>query len=162
MASRPLFIVGERDGGKSTTLIRLLSELPWRAMRTCGVLALANVGKTQYTLKDLGSKETRLALSCEPHDGWKRLGKFSYDEDAFNWANKRIIRSLPQAELAGFDEIGRLEMEGGGLAPSFAEALGRDGVLVAAVVRTPFVEAVKECFGIEAIDVIVCQRDENE
>jgi nucleoside-triphosphatase THEP1 len=112
MASRPLFIVGERDGGKSTTLIRLLSELPWRAMRTCGVLALANVGKTQYTLKDLGSKETRLALSCEPHDGWKRLGKFSYDEDAFNWANKRIIRSLPQAELAVFDEIGRLEMEG--------------------------------------------------
>lgn len=149
MAPRPTFIVGGRDGGKSTTLARLLSLPPWNALRTAGVLALATVEKTQYNLKDLETGEVRLALGVEGGPTWRPLGRFFYDQEVFDWANRRICASLARAELVVFDEIGRLELEGGGLAPSFGKALDRDGVHVVAVVRRVFVEAVKAHFGIE-------------
>ncbi len=153
MAPRPILIVADRDAGKSRTIAALLNEYPYRTMRRCGVLALANADKTQYTLSDLSTGERRLALTSEQRPAWRTLGRFFWDAEAFAWANARIIDSLGECELAVFDEIGRLELAGDGLAPAFARALRLPHVRVIAAVRTPFLDAVRRTFGIEDAEI---------
>lgn len=154
MAPRLLFVVGERNEGKSTTLRRLIALPPYCQMRRCGILTLAQGEKNQYTLQDLTTRETRLAVSTVASPGWLALGRFFYDPTAFAWANGRILGALAQAELAIFDEIGRLELNGKGLGPSFSAALQTDGLSVVAAVRAPFVDAVKDRYGIAEIAVV--------
>ena len=100
--------------GKSSSIAALLSGPPYRTMRKCGILALANAEKTAYTLKDLVSGEERLAMTTEEKSAWRRLGRFFWDREAFAWANERIIASLGACQIAVFDEIGRLELAGDG------------------------------------------------
>lgn len=153
MAPKPILIVAGRNEGKSSSIAALLSGPPYRTMRKCGILALANADKTAYTLKDLVSGEERLAMTTEEKSAWRRLGRFFWDSEAFAWANERTIASLGACELAVFDEIGRLELAGDGLAPAFARALGAQGVQVIAAVRTPFVSEVLRTFTIEEAEI---------
>jgi len=154
MAPRPTFVVAERNVGKTTALKALLQRPPYDTMKVCGVLALANDDKTQYTLIDLASKERRLALTTEVKAQWPAVGRFFYDEQAFAWANGLIISSLATAELAVFDEIGRLEVAGGGLAMAFFQALHTAHVQVVAAVRTCLVDEVKEAFAVGEAEIL--------
>ncbi len=162
MDRRPILIVAPRDAGKSSTLAALLDVPPYREMRRCGILSLANTDKTQYTLMDLVSGQRRLAMTTEENPTWRTLGRFFWDEEAFAWANERIIASLGECELAVFDEIGRLELDGSGLAPAFERSLCAEHLRVIAVVRTPFVDAVRRTFGIEEAEILMVgeRRDE--
>lgn len=152
MAPKPILIVAGRNEGKSSSIAALLSGPPYRTMRKCGILALANADKTAYTLKDLVSGEERLAMTTEEKSAWRRLGRFFWDREAFAWANERITASLEVCELAVFDEIGRLEITGDGLAPAFARALHSQAQVIAAV-RTPFVCEVLRTFTIEEAEI---------
>jgi nucleoside-triphosphatase THEP1 len=117
-------------------------------MHICGVLALANPEKTVYRLKDLFSQEERLALSEMPLAQGKRIGRFYLDEQAFDWINDRIIQSLSGSQVAIFDEIGKLEISGEGLAVSFRKALETPNLQIFAAVRIPFIEEVLNSFSI--------------
>ncbi len=138
----------ERDQGKTTSLVQLVRQCRSQKMHLCGVLALANPEKTVYRLKDLFSQEERLALSEMPIGQGKRIGRFYLDEQAFDWINNRIIQSLPGSQVAIFDEIGKLEISGEGLAVSFRKALETPGLQIFAAVRIPFIEEVLNCFSI--------------
>jgi nucleoside-triphosphatase THEP1 len=142
------FYAAERDQGKTTSLFPLIQQLAIQKKRVCGVLALANPEKTVYRLKDLFSQEERLALCEQPIGQGKRIGRFYLDEQAFDWANAQIIRNLEYSQVAIFDEIGRLEIAGEGLARSFRKALDTPGLQVFATVRIPFIEAVLNSFSI--------------
>lgn len=146
MVPRPILITAPKDGGKSTYLINMLASPQWRSLRICGVLALANQQKTEYTLKDLKSGEEWLVLSERIQPNWPRFGRFYINEEAFAWANASIIATLRQAQVAVFDEIGRLELAGRALLPAFEASLKTEGVQTIAVVRTEFVEAVNDAF----------------
>ncbi|MGE4584090.1 MAG: nucleoside-triphosphatase [Sphaerochaeta sp.] len=150
MQAECLLVVGDRDQGKTTTLKSLLASDRFRMQRTCGVLALANSEKTWYRLLDLSSGQQRLAMSMQPFGGaTTTFGRFHLDESAFLWMNDRIISHLDVCTLAVFDEIGKLEWEGRGLAPAFAKALEKNQLTILAAVRTQFVDAIIDRFSLD-------------
>ncbi len=141
-----LLVVAPRDGGKTTRLTKMIEE---DTLPVGGVLALANPEKTLYTLKDLCTGEIRQVLSPEPIEGAKQLGRFYINEQNFAWANQCIIDSLRTVSCVYFDEIGRLELSGGGLSPSFRKALEVADIHVVAAVRDAFVDQVIEYFKLD-------------
>ncbi len=165
MSNEIVLVIGERNAGKTTTLLRLLQHPEYAKRKVCGIIALANPEKTWYRLKSLTTNQSRLAFSCEtrfPHE--RRLGRFFVDEDAFAWANAHIIGELPRCELVVFDEIGRLELQGGGLAPALRQALDRKTAHILATVRTPFVDEVLKTFAIpiEYVTKVMVDREKDD
>ncbi|MDT4762855.1 nucleoside-triphosphatase [Sphaerochaeta sp. PS] len=160
MSSKQItLIVGERDSGKTTTLLSLLRERHLRPEQLCGFVSLANQEKTCYRLKDLFSEEARLALYVSDIPFATRLGKFTVDESAFAWANEQLLQRLPAATLAVFDELGRFELQGGGFDPSFRMALATPGLDILATVRSPFLEEVMHHYALDryTLSCIRCQ-----
>lgn len=157
-----ILVVGDRDSGKTTTLEALRSSYRAKNHEIGGFLALANPEKTWYRLKDLSSTESRLALSSQINLGTERIGRFSISSDVFAWANALIEQSMATTELIVFDEIGKLELQGGGLAPSFRKALDETSCNILASVRDEHVEAVLKCFAIDASHLSIVKVEKEE
>jgi len=84
------------------------------------------------------------------------VGRFRFRARAFAWAEERLRAHAGDAELRtlAIDEIGPLELRGGGLRNAVVDALARyDGDLIL-VVRTPLVDAVREAFAIPHAAVV--------
>jgi nucleoside-triphosphatase THEP1 len=144
-------IIGERNGGKSTTLTQMLTTKPWCTYRGCGIIAVANPQKSEYYLHDLVSGERRVGVSSTDGGDWEPFGRFYLNAEAFCWANGVIGRALANgSDLAVFDEIGRLEMKGGGLHPSFTLALTSAGVRVLATIRDIFLTQVTRHYRLDS------------
>ena len=157
MQPRLTLVVAPLNGGKTTHLVKLIDAVQRDGLVVSGVLALANPEKTWYRLKDLSTAESRLALSEMQALGEGRIGRFSIDAASFAWANALIERSLATADVVVFDEIGKLEIQEGGLAPSFHKALAQDRATVLAAVRDVHVEAVMKHFGLDASALTLVQ-----
>lgn len=155
-------MVAARDGGKTTRLKQLIEQAQHAGLKVSGVIALANPEKTWYRLKDLSSTESRLALSSQMNLGTERIGRFSISSDVFAWANALIEQSMATTELIVFDEIGKLELQGGGLAPSFRKALDETSCNILASVRDEHVEAVLKCFAIDASHLSIVKVEKEE
>lgn len=149
MSAELILVVGDRDSGKTTTLTHMLSLHRVQNHTVGGFLALANPGKTWYRLNSLATGESRLAFSEEADLGSVRLGRFSVDSSVFAWANAQVQSDLEHCNVVFFDEIGRLELQGGGFSPSFLAALATESVSVIAAVRTNFLDEVIRCFCLE-------------
>ena len=154
MPHEVIFVVANRDSGKTTNLIKIL-ESRFPQAKVCGVLSLANKKKTCYRLKDLASKEERVVMDMHPIEGAANFGRFHVDQAVFDWANESILDDLEKSDVAVFDEIGRIELLGGGLAPSFKHALEISGITILTAVRTQFVPEVLSCFDLQQEDVVL-------
>lgn len=137
-------IVSPIGGGKTRYLSNLNLPSPH-----CGVVTSSNIEKTIYHIKDLSSGEKRLLLSEEQTPNTRRFGRFFVLEETFDWANGQIISSLPTCSVAVFDEIGRIELEGWGLQPSFLKALQTPDIEIYATIRDTFLEQVIRAFDLE-------------
>lgn len=148
------FVVANRDSGKTTNLKNMLrSQFP--QAKVCGVLSLANDEKTCYRLKDLVSGDERRVMDTQAIEGAYRFSRFFVDQKVFDWANASIIDNLDCCELAVFDEIGKIELLGGGLCASFKAALGNPSIRILAAVRIDFVPEVLTYFGLQHGEVVM-------
>lgn len=148
VSAKLTIITAEQNGGKSTALELMLAGEPYCRLRICGFLSLANHEKTVYRLKSVRTGEVRTAFSLEDSGVEDRLGRFFVDQKVFAWANEQIFTDLATADVAVFDEIGRLELGGRGFAPSFRKAIQYPKVAVVAAVRLPFVDEVLQFFAV--------------
>ncbi len=162
METKVTLVVAPLNGGKTSCLEHLIDKAHEKGLTCGGVLALANPGKTWYRLKDLCSSQSKLALSAESELGPGRIGRFSIDAEAFAWANAILEQSLETNSMVVFDEIGKLELAEGGLAPSFRKALAQDQVIILAAVRDVHVESVVEHFGLAAYRLTLLQVQKEE
>lgn len=91
-----------------------------------------------------------------PGPGEKEIavGRFRFRAAAFSWANARVIdaASDTRATLV-IDEVGPLELGGGGLVPGLQAALDRAHGRLVLVVRELLVNDVRRAFGIDHVDV---------
>lgn len=149
MQPRLTLVVAPLNAGKTTHLLKLIDEAEHNGLVVSGVLALANPEKTWYRLKDLSTTESRLALSEKQGLGKDRIGRFFINDEAFAWANALIEQSLETADVIVFDEIGKLETQEHGLAPSFHKALAQERATILAAVRDVHVKVVMKHFGLE-------------
>jgi nucleoside-triphosphatase THEP1 len=142
-------LTGPVHGGKTTFLENSLVRWSARELAPGGFLSVAVTdasGATGYDLLELKSGRLHPYLRRQGEPGAERIGPFFFVPSILERANA-IIREAGPRELLIVDEIGPLELQGGGLWPVVREALSRPGMSLLLVVREEILEDVVAALG---------------
>lgn len=135
---------GPVHGGKTTRLERATSSWATRGLTCAGFLSPAvtdEAGDGGYDLVELGTGRRRPYLRRRGPEGATRVGPYVFVPETLERA-REIIRGAGASAPLVVDEVGPLELEGGGLWPALRVALGRDGLALLLVVREGLVEGL--------------------
>ena len=158
MPIRPVLLVGGVESGKTATGLRLLSLLRKSDVRAGGFLAPRVLDEDEtigYSLIDLASNTTHPFAGLERSD--VSVGRFFISEKSLAMADHAVSTALREAQVVFIDEVGRLELEGGGHAPAVRRVLAAN-VIPILLVREELVDDVVQQFGIEAPVVFHVQK----
>jgi general stress protein 26/nucleoside-triphosphatase THEP1 len=145
---RPILLVGGIGQGKTSTGLRLLSLLRQSGLQVGGFLAprvMEGEETVGYSLIALATNATHPFASLEPSD--ISVGRFFISEKGLAVADRAVTASLEEASVVFIDEIGRLELGGGGHAPALRRLLASNVVPIL-LVRDELVEEAVRSFGI--------------
>ncbi len=148
--TRPILLVGGIESGKTATGLRLLSLLRQSEVRVGGFLAPRKLEGDEtigYSLIDLASNTTHPFAGVEPNG--VRIGRFFVSEEGLAIAERAASTAIAETPVVFIDEVGRLELEGGGHASTVRRVLAAD-VLPVLLVRDELVDEVVQTFGVEA------------
>lgn len=143
---RKVFLItGGRGSGKSTLAAGLAALLRERGLRPAGVIAegfWTDGRRAGFDLLDLSSGVRTQLCRREP-GGEVRAGEFRFFEPGLEAGKTAMSTSRTEGACAVFlDEIGFLELEGGGWAPQLAALLGAGGPPAVLVVQDHLLEKV--------------------
>jgi nucleoside-triphosphatase THEP1/general stress protein 26 len=147
-ATHPVLLVGGIGSGKTSTGLRLLSLLRWSGVRVGGFLAPRVMEEDEtvgYSLIDLTTNATHAFASLEPSD--VSIGRFFVSEKDLATAHRAVTTALNEASVVFIDEVGRLELDGGGHASAVQQLLASKVVPIL-LVRDELVDEVTRTFGI--------------
>lgn len=152
-------ITGKKNAGKTSKLKELFEKndgahgFSSEKIRDCGRV-------TMYILTDLNTGDSipiaKLSSLPTPKDWEKpeKLGSFTFRTEAFAMAEKVLSTALREkADSFFIDELGKLEINGKGLAETIHSALKTDMNLYITVREENVKEAVKT-FGIKKYEVL--------
>jgi nucleoside-triphosphatase THEP1 len=154
--ARPILLVGGIGSGKTSTGLRLISLLREADLPPGGILApriLEGNETIGYSVIDLASNTTHPFAGMEPSD--VRIGRYYVSNGGIDLARRAIQRAAGERPVVLVDEVGRLELAGGGHAPAIRELLASSSVPIL-LVRNELIEEVVRVFGIgdhETLDV---------
>jgi nucleoside-triphosphatase THEP1 len=138
-----LVLTGPVHGGKTGFIQGAVAAWTRRGLACAGFLSPAAPdapGGPGYDLVEIGSGRRHPYLRRQGPSGAERVGPFVFIPETIERA-RTIIRASRPEELLVVDEIGPLELGGGGLWPVLREALGRQDRTVLLVVREAAVPA---------------------
>ena len=152
-------ISGAVNCGKTTTAEKLEKECRSRGLKTAGFLSVSDDKKDCYFFRDLSSGTEVLSVSAEKpagEPGWSRydFSRFYFSDSAFEFANS-LIRKTAEAEpddapdVIFIDEMGPLELSGGGLINEIINLLNVFTGTVFLVIRENLVESLSDMLGID-------------
>ncbi|MBU0596103.1 pyridoxamine 5'-phosphate oxidase family protein, partial [Candidatus Bipolaricaulota bacterium] len=147
-AVRPILLVGGIGSGKTATGLRLLSLLRQSGIRVGGFLAPRIMEEDEtigYSLIDLATNTTHPFAGLEPSD--VAVGRFFISSESLAVAERAATAALDAASVVMIDEVGRLEVGGGGHAPAVRRLLSSNVVPIL-LVRDELVDDVSAAFGI--------------
>jgi nucleoside-triphosphatase THEP1 len=137
-----LLLSGPVHGGKTTFLESSLARWASRGLAPGGFLSVAVTeacGATGYDLLEIKTGRRHPYLRREGKPDAERIGPFFFVLETLDLA-RTIIREADPRELLVVDEVGPLELLGGGLWPALREALSRPGLRCLLVVRKEILE----------------------
>ena len=137
-----LVLTGPVHGGKTTFLERALPHWTGRGLACAGFLSPAAAGETGgagYDLLEIASGRRQPYLRRHGEPGAERIGPYVFVPAALERA-RTILRCDGPSGLLVVDEVGPLELRGGGLWPALREALARPGRTLLVVVRRDILE----------------------
>ncbi|MCS7216451.1 MAG: DUF2478 domain-containing protein [Candidatus Bipolaricaulota bacterium] len=152
---RALLLHGPRGSGKTSAVLALSAALSARGAAFDGVASprLLRDGQTVgYWVRHLRTGEERLLCSTEPPG--LPYGRFFFRPEALAFANAVLARAAKEAAIVVVDEVGPLELQGGGFLPGLQACLSSQAFLVLTV-RPALVAAVAAWFGEGALLVPV-------
>ncbi len=142
---RVFIITGAHGSGKSTLAAAAAALLKERGLRPAGIIAegLWSAGeRAGFDLVDLSSGSKTPLCRLAP-GGEVRAGKFRFsDEGLAAGARALSAESAAGAAAVFLDEVGFLELEGGGWAPQLAALLSAAGPPAVLVVRDYLLEKI--------------------
>jgi nucleoside-triphosphatase THEP1 len=153
---------GPVHGGKTTFLERSLARWAARGLAPGGFLSVAVTeacGATGYDLLELKTGRRHPYLRREGKPDAERIGPFFFVPETLELA-RSIIREADPREFLVVDEIGPLELLGGGLWPALREALSRPGLRCLLVVREEILEDLLDAIA-PVVPLIFDVRDPN-
>jgi nucleoside-triphosphatase THEP1 len=137
-----LVLTGPVHGGKTTLLERSLARWAARGLAPSGFLSIAVTGAsgaTGYDLLELKTGRRHPYIRREGEPDAERIGPFFFVSSTLDRA-RSVIREADPRELLIVDEVGPLELLGGGLWPALQKSLSRSGMRCLLVVREEILE----------------------
>lgn len=153
---------GPVHGGKTTLLERSLPRWASRGLRLGGFLSLAATdpnGAKGYDLLDLEGGRRLPYLRLEGGPDRERAGPYSFVPGTLDLA-RTIIREADTRELLVVDEVGPLELRGGGLWPALREIVAAPERRILLVAREEILEDLVAALGTGA-PLVFDVRDPN-
>jgi nucleoside-triphosphatase THEP1 len=132
-----LVLSGPVHAGKTTFLERVLPLWSARGLGCAGFLSPAMTdedGETGYDLFEISTGRRQPYLRRHGGPGAERIGPYVFVPEALERA-RTIIRDPGPSGLLVVDEVGPLELRGGGLWPALRDALAAPGPTPLLVVR---------------------------
>ena len=132
-----LVLTGPLHGGKTTFLERRLAAWASRGLTCRGFLSPAVMdrdGRRGYDLLEIGTGRRRPYLRREGEAGTESVGPYVFVPSTIERA-RSIIRAADPSAVLVVDEVGPLEIQGGGLWPDLRAALARPGQTALLVAR---------------------------
>ncbi|MBP1659602.1 MAG: putative NTPase [Candidatus Aminicenantes bacterium] len=132
-----LVLTGPVHGGKTTFLERALPGWASRGLHPCGFISPAvtdGSGERGYDLAEIGAGRRRPYLRRRGVPGAEQAGPYAFVPATLERA-RAIIRDADPSGLLVVDEVGPLELAGGGLWPALRDALRRQDRTTLLVVR---------------------------
>ncbi|MBN1858184.1 DUF2478 domain-containing protein [Candidatus Bipolaricaulota bacterium] len=156
-----ILVTGGISEGKTSAVRFLADELLRSGIGVGGILAariqdrngLRTVG---YDLEIIGSGK-RIPLAAEAPPG-QQVGRFFLRVNALQEAKTVLRRAAISKAVVILDEVGRLELSGQGHAAALESVLVGSALPVL-VVRRPFVEAIRNRFGLLNADCYDVRKD---
>ncbi len=150
-----MILTGSIRSGKTTRLAR------WAEDRRHVGGVLSPDGPEGRFFLDLATGDTRAMEHPGPQEEAIVVGRFRFRAAAFEWANARLSEAAwpprhdsPRSGVIAIDEIGPLELRGGGLRSGLEAALRQRPSDVLLVVREQLVGDVVREFGLDHAEVV--------
>ena len=137
-------ITGKAAAGKTTYVRNLIGFLRKNNIKTYGIISekvITGTVTTGYDLVNIQTGEKRAFLRLDEECGTNKIGKYTICEEGFTMGTK-ILGSVNNKGLVIIDEVGLLEVDGGGWAESINKLTNSAGNNVLLVVRDVFADAV--------------------
>ena len=146
--ARPVLLVGGIGAGKTSTGLQLISLLRHEDLPPGGILApriLEGSETVGYSLIDLGTNTTHPFAGGDPSD--IPIGRFHVSAEGLDRARRAIGRAAGERRVVLVDEVGRLELDGGGHAPAVRELLASPAIPIL-LVRDRWIDEVIDAFAL--------------
>jgi len=140
---------GPVRGGKTTLLERSLPRWALRGLACCGILSPAVTdpnGSQGYDLVEIKTGRRYPYLRREGGPEAERTGPFFFIPETLELA-RTIVRGADSRELLVVDEIGPLELRGGGIWPALREVIAEPARRSLLVVREQILEGFVAVLG---------------
>ena len=140
--------------GKTAAILSLTEDLRRQGLHVAGVASprVLSAGETVgYRVRDLVTGEERPLCSDRPPGIPFR--RFFFSPDGLAFANALLEQAAREAEMIVVDEVGPLEISGGGFAPGVRGALRSPASLVVTA-RPSLVDEVRAWAGLNAAPVV--------
>jgi nucleoside-triphosphatase THEP1 len=153
-----VILAGETGCGKTTKAGEVVETLRRQGLKVGGFLApgvIAGGRKAGFNLVDLSSGETVQLCSENVGDeqAVQRWGRFEFRREGLAFGREALTANATNADVLVVDEVGPLELGGGGWAETLDLAVSSFAGPILLVVRHALVDAVKSRWG--STDTIV-------
>jgi nucleoside-triphosphatase THEP1 len=159
--ARIVVLTGERGVGKSTVCRETVTLAKSQRYVCGGIITLTRPDGTREMLS-LRDQKTR-CLTVEPDTKSAIVqGRFHFDPETLDWANGKLIHSVP-CDLFVVDELGPLEMEReAGLRSAISVLRGEEFALAIVVVRPELVITAQVQLPISATTVLTVTTESRD
>ncbi len=156
----PVFIVTGSAGQGKTTFARELTELlKEKGVSPGGILSeriLEGEDTSGYDIVSIATGDRMAFLRTDGNAGQEKIGRFFIDKEGLEAG--RAILSEAQGEIIVIDEVGRLEISGGGWAPSIDFLLSRSNKRLLLTVRDSFLELVVQKWNLGDVSIFTARE----
>ncbi len=146
--------------GKTRFCQTLANKLTARNLKVGGFLSIKVLDGDQtigYHLVDLQSENIFPFLKLRDNEIDSGIGKFAFAKDGLVRGNAILLRDKNTCDVIVIDEVGKLELKGGGWHDSLMELLdGFQGLIILSV-RDSFVDEVIGYFELESPEIVDIQ-----
>jgi nucleoside-triphosphatase THEP1 len=162
MRKKIIIISGPVGSGKSTLVHSFLKAAADAGIRAGGVAVRLEAGeryglKPVYAVTDILSGEQRVLLTetqlGRDCGGGQRLGRFCLDREVMAWAESCVRKAAEVCDAVVIDELGRLELDGGGYLKAAQELAATYAGSLLLVVRSSLVDAMLQLIGVKHDEV---------
>lgn len=164
-----VIISGGVESGKTTFLRKLSEELNNSGKSVCGFISPRILDGTRtvgYSIENIASGELLPFLQetkMEVNEETKSIGKYSINSETECKAKQILNDAMVEgADIIMVDEVGRLELRGGGWHKELKHLLQTNTGTLVLSVRDTFIDAVIEYFEMENVEVYQVQNSSPE